>query len=365
MKKLSSNLISNLLKYGLGFGALAYVVAKFWNQLQNLFRQEPQWEYLLAAAALSVVCTAIQMYRWYILVHALGLPFSARGAVRLGLVGYYYNSFLPGSVGGDLVKAFFIAKDQPGRRAAAVATVMADRVIGLYGLILFVAVVGGWCWFTGNQQILANEYLQYIIRVCAGIVVVMTVGYIALGFLPTARADRFAGRLHKIPKLGHHLAEVWYAVWTYRQRPGAVLLALALSALTHPAFVFIFHFSVQVFPPENRDLLGTLPEHFVIAPIGYIAQAFFPAPGGVGGGEAIFGYLYTLIRGPEAAAVGVAGRLSMRLIEWTLGLIGYIAYLRMKAELPIKEAEAAGEQDDPYAERAATSEMIVPTGPAA
>lgn len=33
-----------------------------------------------------------------------------------------------------------------------------------------------------------------------------------------------------------------------------------------------------------------------------------------------------------------------------LGLIGYIAYLRMKDELPIAEAEEAAEQDDPAAE---------------
>jgi hypothetical protein len=53
-----------------------------------------------------------------------------------------------------------------------------------------------------------------------------------------------------------------------------------------------------------------------------------------------FGGLYNLIR-PGAEAVGTAGRLTLRLIEWSVGLIGYIAYLRMKTELPIKEAENA------------------------
>jgi uncharacterized membrane protein YbhN (UPF0104 family) len=85
--------------------------------------------------------------------------------------------------------------------------------------------------------------------------------------------------------------------------------------------------------------LGTLPEHFVIAPIGYIGQALFPAPGGVGGAEAIFGYLYELIRGQNAVVVGVAGRLALRIVEWSLGLVCYIAYLRMKDELPEEEAE--------------------------
>ncbi len=61
-------------------------------------------------------------------------------------------------------------------------------------------------------------------------------------------------------------------------------------------------------------------------------------PGGLGAGELTFGGLYNLIR-PGAEAVGLAGRLTLRLIEWSVGLIGYIAYLRMRDQLPIKEAE--------------------------
>src|SRR5262249_12058574 len=77
---------------------------------------------------------------------------------------------------------------------------------------------------------------------------------------------------------------------------------------------------------------------FVIAPIGYIAQAFFPAPGGVGGGEAIFGYLYTLLGRP--LDTGVIGRLTMRLVDWSFGFTGYMVYLWVKEELPAVEAEA-------------------------
>ena len=38
------------LKYGLGFGALAYVLWANWSTLAEQFRKTPQWEYLLAAA---------------------------------------------------------------------------------------------------------------------------------------------------------------------------------------------------------------------------------------------------------------------------------------------------------------------------
>lgn len=341
MKKHAAAWAKGLLKYGIGFGLLAYILWKYWEPqgsspgIKGLLNQTPDF---LAFAAIVVcgVCVAFtQFVRWYFLVRALDLPFTIRNAFRLGLVGFFYNSFLPGSVGGDLLKAYFIAKDSPGRRAAAVATVIADRLIGLFGLIWFAAVVGGAFWLLGDERIGANDYLKGIIRVCAGITAGVVVGWVLMGFLPQHRADRFARRLGRIPKVGHTLAEAWYAVWTYRQRPRVIYALIGLTAVCHVAMVMMLHVAVRVFPAPDP---GTLAEHFVIAPIGYIAQAFFPAPGGVGGAEAIFGYLYTLLGRSEST--GVVGRLTMRVFEWSFGFLGYLVYLWMKKELPAVEAEA-------------------------
>ena len=74
--------------------------------------------------------------RWYLLVRALQLQFRLVDAFRLGFLGYLFNFVVVGSVGGDLFKAIFIAREQPGRRAEAVATVLVDRIVGVYALVL-------------------------------------------------------------------------------------------------------------------------------------------------------------------------------------------------------------------------------------
>jgi uncharacterized membrane protein YbhN (UPF0104 family) len=341
VKKHAAAWAKGLFKYGIGFGLLGYVLWSNWNPqgnnpgIRGLLNQNPDLLAFVTLAVLAVGCTFLQFVRWYFLVRALDLPFTIRNAFRLGLVGVFYNVFLPGSVGGDLVKAYFIAQGHPERKASAVATVIADRLIGLFGLIWFSAAFGGAFWLAGDPRIAGNDYLKGIVRVCGGLVGLTVIGWATLGLLPQHRADRFAGRLRKVPKLGHTLAEVWYAVWTYRQRPKVVYALIGLTAVVHTGFVFMFHLAVQVFPAAGVASLG---EHFVIAPIGYIAQAFFPAPGGVGGGEAIFGYLYTLLGQPEST--GVIGRLTMRLVDWSFGFTGYMVYLWMKEELPAVEAEA-------------------------
>ena len=345
-----------LAKYGIGIGLLAYVLHQNWDPtfappaadgtpgpklspgIKGLLEQTPDAAAFATIVALAVGCTSIQFLRWYLLVRALDLPFTVGGAFRLGLVGAFYNSFLPGSVGGDLLKAYYIARSQPTRRAAAVATVLADRLVGLFGLVWFSAAFGGWFWLAGDPLVAGNDYLKGIIRVCAALVAATVVGWAVLGLLPQRRADWFAGRLGGIPKLGRTLAEVWYAVWTYRQRPRVIYAVVAMTAVVHVGFVFLYHLAVRVFAAVAP---ATIPEHFVVVPIGNIAQAFVPAPGGVGGGEAIFGYLYTLLDRPKET--GVVGRLTMRVCEWGIGIVGLVVFLRMRNELPAVEEDAAAE----------------------
>jgi len=365
------HVLKGLAKYGIGFGLLAYVLVTNWAPkgdnpgIGGMLRQTPDYAALAGMMVLCAGTLAIQYLRWYVLVRALDLPFTLAGAFRLGLVGTFYNVFLPGSVGGDFVKAYFIAHGAPGRRAAAVATVVLDRVVGLFGLLWFSAVIGGAYWFAGDVRVAGNEYLQKIIRVCGVLVGLAVFGWVLMGFLSVDRADRFAGRLARVPKLGRALAEVWYAVWTYRQRPRAVYLSVAMTAVCHVAMVVMFHLAVRVFLAPGLEP-GSLGEHFVIAPVGFIAQAFFPAPGGVGGGEAIFGYLYKML--DRADQVGLMGRFTLRGAEWLCGLAGLAVFLRMRAELPAVEQEAeeegiGGHDDPPHLEAPARASITRPADP--
>jgi uncharacterized protein (TIRG00374 family) len=377
VKKHAVKWIKAGLKYGIGFGLLAYVINKYWAPngnnpgIQGLLQQTPNYINLVAILAMVTITTSIQFTRWFLLVRALDLPFTIGKAFRLGLVGSFWNTFAPGSVGGDLVKAYYIAHGQPGRKAAAVATVIVDRLVGLFGLIWFSAAFGGAFWIAGDQRIEGNDYLKGIIRVCSILATVAVIGWVILGLLSKNRADRFGQRLTLFPtrvltifgrvvsriipkrwgewlahrlaslskKIGDALAEGWFAVWTYRQRPKVVYITITTTAFVHLTFVMMFHLAVRVF---HADDPASFPENLVIAPIGYIAQAFFPAPGGVGGGEYIFGYLYELLDRPPAT--GVIGRLTLRLNEWTIGIIGLFVWLSMRHEL--KEVEEEFEHED-------------------
>jgi uncharacterized protein (TIRG00374 family) len=286
---------------------------------------------LALACVICLASTLLSFIRWYFLVRAVDLPFTVVNALRLGLVGYFFNNFLPGSIGGDLVKAACVIREQ-NRRTVAVATVLIDRAIGLWALVWLVALLGTGFWLVGNEEVTTSASLQWAIRGSIGIVVASGLTWLLLGFLPQRRADRFARRLTRVPKVGHSLAEFWRAVWMYRCRGRSIALALALGLLGHLCNVLVFFFAVQAFLlPGEVGQIPSLVEHYIIVPIGMTAQAFFPSPGGVGFAEFSYGALYAMLGKPKS--LGVLGSLAGRLIAYTLGITGYLVYLRMRPAL--------------------------------
>ncbi len=338
---MSKRILLDALKYVLAFGLLGVIIWRNWGEPDDGKGLAYVWQRHavqgfpvdLTAFGLALTCFAaavlLTFIRWFFLVRAAGLPFRLADGLRLGMIGMFFSTFLPGSIGGDVVKAVFIAREQ-SRRTVAVATVIIDRAIALWGLFWFVAVIGGVAWAAGFLQGEAERALTSIVVGAAAIVAASAVIWVVLGLLPAQRADRFAGRLERLPKVGHAAAEFWRAVWTYRQQPRVVALAMLIALAGHIGFVLTFHFASRVLWDGAQHVPSAL-EHFLIVPIGMVIQAVPVFPGGAGIGELGFGGLYKLLKCEMAS--GVLGSLVQRVIMWILGLAGLFVYMRMRPAL--------------------------------
>jgi glycosyltransferase 2 family protein len=336
---LRNRLVNVTLRYGLGFALLAFIVWRYWDVhdeagkqvgLSVVLTRPLQWSSLalgFAACSLGVLATFV---RWFLLVRAQDLPFTFRDAIRLGLVGYFFNMFLPGAVGGDLVKAGFLAREQ-SRRAVAIATLVLDRVIGLAGLFWLATLLGGGLYFSGafDAHLVDPEVrwtIQSILVFAAGIAFGSLTAWLLLLLLPTAWLDAIERKFRTLRLVGPTLGELVSAVRIYRQKGRYVAAALGLALLSHSLLVLTFYSGSNFFTPA--DELPPLSLHLLLVPIGMTIQAGIPLPGGgMGAAEAVFGYLYKLLG--YLFEAGVLGALGKRLIEFTLGFFGYLVYLRM------------------------------------
>jgi hypothetical protein len=338
------------LKYGLGPGLLALVAWQTWSPadgspgLADSMRRPVHALPLALAGAAALAATLLSFVRWFILVRAQDLPFRLADAVRLGFVGLFWSTLIPGSVGGDVVKAAFLIRGQD-RRTVAVATILIDRLVGLAGLIWLVALLGGGCWAAGALRRLAatpqaGAALEAVVAGAALLAAGSLLAWLVLGLLPARRAEALAGRLAAVRRAGGPLAELWRAVCLYRRRGRSVGLALLLALAGHAGAVLLFFFAAATLCPA--DELPPLGAHFLLVPLGTAVQAGFPAPDGLGGAELAFGALY--VEAGSTLASGMLGALVQRVVMGVLALAGYVVYLRLRPALraapPVVEAPA-------------------------
>ncbi len=354
---MNKSILWTALKYLLAVALLSLVVWMNWGHPENpddrglgyiwqrhVVRGEPiHYGYLGLAFLCFAIGLPITLVRWFVLVRAQDLPFTIGSAFRLGLIGLFFNTFLPGSVGGDLVKAAGIAREQ-SRRTVAVATVVMDRIVGLWGLCWLVALLGGAFWLSGMLESIKPEAQgpsKFVVGSSLVLVAASMLGWLLLGLLTEVQAVRFAGRLERLPKVGGSAAEFWRAIWMYRRRQGSVFLALALSVVGFLGFVPSFYFGAHALGDAAPNTVPTLTEHFLFVPIGLVVQAAVPLPGGVGASEFGFGKLFSWFGCPEPN--GVLASLVQRVVTWTIGLLGYLAVIGMaRTKTPVPAVESAG-----------------------
>ncbi|GIW79743.1 MAG: hypothetical protein KatS3mg105_1550 [Gemmatales bacterium] len=327
-----------LVKYGIGLGLLAFMIWRNWQPpsgigIADALRMPLQIGPLLAAVLILTASVLLTFTRWYILVRAQELPFTLWNGLRLGWMGFFFSTFLPGSVGGDLFKAAFIAREQ-SRRTVAVATVVIDRIIGLWGLFWLVVLSGAIFWLVDEPALRENAVLQAVVFGSAGICAASVLIWLVSGILTEAQSARFADSLTRwLPKVGGIAAELWRALWLYRCRGKIVVLTLLMSLVGHVGFVLTFFYATRTFlQPDQVSTLPTLAENFLLVPVGMTIQAGFPTPGGLGGGEAAFGWLFAATGSAEAT--GVLAALVTRMIYWCLAFAGYFAYAGIKPASP-------------------------------
>lgn len=132
-----------LLKLAVTVAALIFVFSKIdLKEVLDVFRQSRLLP-LLAALVLFVLSKVVSAYRLNSYFRTIGISLSTRFNLKLYLLGMYYNLFLPGGIGGDGYKVYYLTKRFAVRTRRIFWAVMLDRVIGVLALFCL-AVVFSW-----------------------------------------------------------------------------------------------------------------------------------------------------------------------------------------------------------------------------
>ncbi len=333
--------VGTVLKVGLSAGLIGYLAWQAYHdsRFAVLASGPKNWPVLLSALPLCLAAVTVTILRWHLLVRTLGLVFTTRDALRAGFVGYLVNLAPFGLVGGDSLKAVMLIHKNPRRKTEAVASVLVDRVIGLYALLMLAAIAS---LFLRQEQLdtLTDTDRAVIVNLCRAvrsIAVVSSAGLVML-LLPFVTESRLWDKLEHAPVIGLVLHKLVGAMRVYRRRLDVLFVAIGISFTIHLLYVSsvaVMATSIGI-APEHQPPFGSI---FIIVPPSMIAGAL-----PIGAYELTLNLLFRSISPPAAPEnAGLLIALAYRIIQISISSIGVVYWLTSRSEVSevMHEAEVA------------------------
>lgn len=327
---------------------LAYLARQAWrdDSFHELLSQPKHWEFLLLGAACTFLSVLFTYVRWWFLVRRLELECTLREACRLGFLGYLFNFFSLGVIGGDVLRAVFLARHNPTRRSAAVASVFLDRFIGVY-VLFFVAMIGSLFVDVDPSLVRDPRELAAFQRLCqvANLVVVGGAVGALVVLAPGVSAARWGELVGRLPVVSRFRERIEISIETCRRQTLVLVGSFVASLVVHALNIFGIYFVALGLPGDAPSLVA----HVIIAPLAVLAGTI-PLPGGLGAIEYALDFLYRAVSPTTVAArQGFLVAIGYRIVTMAVAAVGLMYYLTSRGEVRelIAEATHQGDSDRP------------------
>jgi hypothetical protein len=251
--------------------------------------------YFWSAVSLFVAGQVMSAYRWQIVARLVGLGGRFKEYFSFYVVGMFTNLFVPGLIGGDAARAFYLARrnrDVPLGLARAAASVMADRLLGLAALFWLAAISA----VLLGREILTREVVVPVLIVGA----VSMAGYLTLPLI--ARG---------VDLLPSRVAELARVMVPSMRRPQTLLPVLILSVVLQVSLVFC-----QYLISLGLGLQIPLSVFFLCVPLSNFFASIPITLNGLGLREGSYVFLFKM------AGVGSAEAVALSLLYFAATMVG-------------------------------------------
>jgi uncharacterized protein (TIRG00374 family) len=198
--------------------------------VENLRRVSPG--FILFAWCYYALCQLLSAYRWQLLLRAKDVHVGLVQLFSFYMIGMFVNNFLPGSIGGDVVKSYHLFRRTRELEIAAVS-VFLERFTGLIGLTLIALIALA----IGHREVNSPLVWGAVLSATAALIGITVV----IWQLPNVlRRVPFLSR--RIPRPITRLATgIYAALASYRHHTSTILAAIVISTLLQ--FMFAAYYA--------------------------------------------------------------------------------------------------------------------------
>jgi len=273
---------------------------------------------LIAAIGAQLAASFLSALRWWLLLRHTSAHARFSQVLPSYYLGLFFNNLLPTGVGGDVVRTVHLTRRGLGLKALA-ASVIVDRGIGLLAMLLLASTCAVWLPQIGLDDTARRSALWLLAACLGGIVLAMSPWMGVLLAWLKKRYDK--------TKVRHGIFESVLMCYSYRSRPGLLLLAALLSVLAQS-------FVILVYAVLGGGIGLALPvaSYFVIVPIVLVAAMLPISLGGLGVREGMLVGLLIAFGAERQLAIGLS--LLYLFVLWLAALPGATVLLMRTAPVP-------------------------------
>lgn len=208
---------------------LAYLFTSL--DLDDLIKQlvSLNLNYFMAAVLTLAFPIALTSLRWQILLRAQKIYIPVNQVVIIDLIGCFFNSFLPGSTGGDAYRVLYVIRQYATKKTKVILSILLDRGLGLIALLILVLMLP--IFYSDLIPAIKPivDYFPYLIIALA------ICGILLLTLIVSPR--------HLLPNIGKRLIDkadeisffnkILIFLRDQRNQPLALLLAIIITAISY------------------------------------------------------------------------------------------------------------------------------------
>jgi uncharacterized protein (TIRG00374 family) len=330
VKTKKSKYISYLLRFLIAAAAL-YLAAREVDlrQVTKILLGIRLWIFALGLGT-YIVGQLIFVMRWCMLMRVQSVDIGYWPAVRLHLLGLFYNNCLPGSVGGDFLRAWYVTK-HTDRKLEAALSVFVDRIVGLVGIVLM-AFFSYWFLPSGDNgpqletEFFGSDFLTRLIAYKWLLVgIAAAVALAAVVFMRSEKGQRAFGLIRERGLEG--LRKIRMAIHIYYHRKLALGYALLLTFACQ-GICIIGMWLIG----KDMGVTAGIKYYFIFFPISWLLGTLPISVGGVGVMELWLKMMFVRVCAvPENLAFALA---SSQRILWIIGSLPGVVIHLIGAHLP-------------------------------
>ncbi len=272
------------------------------------------YRWIGAAVLAYVVVMAAAALRWNVLLKVQGIRLGGRRVSALFMIGMFFNQFLPGGTGGDIVKTYLLVKETPGKMTGALLAVLFDRIVGLVALVAITGTLIGLRYDFLAQTPDTRALLWTLLAILGFSIVSLGSTFVISGFnLLDRLPSKFPGR--------EKLIELSAAYHLYARHWSATAAAFGCSLVAHLGTFTTFFCVAYAFRTQVAAL-----DFFAIMPIERTISSMPISFAGVGVREHILQVMLGGLCGVPAAVAVLIGSMSF-LVMLACAAPGGLVYL--------------------------------------